>query len=323
MADTSYTYAVARVRAKEVFLFSDSMIQQLIACKNYESCLTFLREHGWGSGYREETAEEMLSYERQMTWSEMKELVSDKKIFSVLTIPNEFHNLKTAIKQVCSGDSAKHAYYDDCEFEPEELKKMVGKREFQALPAYMAKAAAEATEALLQTGDGQLCDIIIDRATLKAVKEAGEKSNSNLIREYAESFVAVADIRIAVRSSKTGKSAEFMERSMAPCDTLNLNALIKSAASGTKTVCGYLEKAGYKEASDSIKKSSSAFEIWCDNRIIETIKSQKYNSFSEGPLISYILARENEIKTVRIVLTGKYNKLGDDFIRERVRNMYA
>ncbi|MCI8744511.1 MAG: V-type ATP synthase subunit C, partial [Lachnospiraceae bacterium] len=35
------------------------------------------------------------------------------------------------------------------------------------------------------------------------------------------------------------------------------------------------------------------------------------------------LARENEIKTVRIILSGKLNGLSDDSIRERVREMYV
>ena len=47
------------------------------------------------------------------------------------------------------------------------------------------------------------------------------------------------------------------------------------------------------------------------------------NSFSIGPLVAYILARENEIKTVRIILSGKQNDFSDDAIRERVREMYV
>ena len=37
-----YTYAVARIRALEVSLFSNSTIDQLIACQNYHQCLQFL-----------------------------------------------------------------------------------------------------------------------------------------------------------------------------------------------------------------------------------------------------------------------------------------
>lgn len=48
MSKTQYTYAVARIRALEVSLFSASTIEQLIACKDLESCLRFLQDKGWG-----------------------------------------------------------------------------------------------------------------------------------------------------------------------------------------------------------------------------------------------------------------------------------
>ena len=37
-----YTYAVARIRALEVSLFSNAVIDQLIACQDYGQCLQFL-----------------------------------------------------------------------------------------------------------------------------------------------------------------------------------------------------------------------------------------------------------------------------------------
>ena len=40
-------------------------------------------------------------------------------------------------------------------------------------------------------------------------------------------------------------------------------------------------------------------------------------------VIAYVIARQNEIKTVRIILSGKQNELPDDSIRERVRKMYV
>ncbi len=43
-----YTYAVARIRALEVSLFSDSTIDQLIACQSYDQALQFLEEKGMG-----------------------------------------------------------------------------------------------------------------------------------------------------------------------------------------------------------------------------------------------------------------------------------
>ena len=46
--------------------------------------------------------------------------------------------------------------------------------------------------------------------------------------------------------------------------------------------------------------------------MIETIKPQKYNPFTAGPLVAYVLAKENEIKTVRIILTARLNGLEEE-----------
>ena len=82
----------------------------------------------------------------------------------------------------------------------------------------------EASETFLHTGDGQLCDIIVDRSALAAIYECGKNASDAIIRDYAETTVAVADIKIAVRSQKTGKHLDFMRRAMAPCDKLEYRA---------------------------------------------------------------------------------------------------
>ena len=51
--------------------------------------------------------------------------------------------------------------------------------------------------------------------------------------------------------------------------------------------------------------------------MIETIKPQKYNPFTAGPLVAYVLAKENEIKTVRIIPTARPNGLEEEQIREK------
>ena len=40
-------------------------------------------------------------------------------------------------------------------------------------------------------------------------------------------------------------------------------------------------------------------------------------------ILAFYLARMNEIKTARIILTGKANGFSEEAIRERVREMYV
>ena len=303
-----YTYAVARIRALEVSLFSDSTIDQLIACQSYDQALQFLEEKGWGDTESSGDAEKILTREEEKTWEVVKELSIGMEHFDVLSYPKLFHNLKAAVKEVCTGDKNRHIYYEDVRIPGEEMRKIVEE---------------EAYETLLHTGDGQLCDVIIDRAALDAIYQAGKESPDKIIQDYAESTVAVADIKIAVRSQKTAKSTEFMKRAMAECDSLSVSQLSKAALSGMDAICEYLRGTAYAEGAEALAESPSAFERWCDNRIIQTISPEKYHAFTIGPVIAYVIARQNEIKTVRIILSGKQNELPDDSIRERVRKMYV
>ena len=318
-----YTYAVARIRALEVALFSDATIEQLIACPDYAQCLTFLAERGWGDADTPAEAEAILTREEEKIWEIVRELHVDMSKFDVLSYPKLFHNLKAAIKEVCTEEKTMHIFYDDVSIPGKEMLDIVRNKDFGKLPANMQHAAEEAYETLLHTRDGQLCDVIVDRAALDAVYAAGRKAKDAIIRDYAESTVAVADIKIAVRSQKTAKSLDFMTRAMAECDSLNVAQLAKAALNGMDAIREYLVGTAYAEGAEALAESPSAFERWCDNRIIQTISPQKYNAFTIGPVIAYVIARQNEIKTVRIILSGKQNELPDDSIRERVREMYV
>ncbi len=322
MAD-NYVYAVARIRSLELSLFSDAVIEQLISCKTYDSCLQFLNEKGWGDADEQMNAEAMLSREEEKIWEVIRGLTPDMSVFHVLSYPHLFHNLKAAVKQVVMGKTEADIFYDDCEISGDQMVKCIAEKDYQALPKNMQEAATLAYETFVQTRDGQLCDIIVDRAALEAIYEEGQKAEHTILKDYAESTVAVADIKIAVRSQRTGKSLDFMRQAMAECKSISVEKLSHAALNGLESICSYLEETDYSEGAAALRESASAFERFCDNRIIKTIKPQKYNSFSVGPLIAYVLARENEIKTVRIILSGKQNGFPDSAIRERVREMYV
>ncbi len=322
MADDQYLYAVARIRSKELSLLSKSDLEQLMSCKSEAECLRLLIDKGWGKS-GDENSDQILSIEREKAWSLMKELVEDISVFDTLLIGNNFHNLKAAIKQVYTEDSFSGIYINQGTVSPELILQAVKEHNFQLLPEEMRECAEEAFEVLLHTGDSGLCDVIIDKAALETMLQKGKETGNELFAKYAEIKVAAANINIAVRSCKTKKNKDFLERAIADCDSLDKQSLIAAVLQGLDALFDYLENTAYAAAIDAIKESSSAFERWSDNIIMEHIRPQKYNPFTISPLTAYIIARENEIKTVRIILSGKRNDIADQQIRERLREMYV
>jgi V/A-type H+-transporting ATPase subunit C len=320
-----YTYAVARIRGKENGLFTNAVMEQLLACRTYEEALRFLQEKGWGNPDEPLQADIMLTAENQKTWDTISEMVEDMSVFDVFRLADDYHNLKAAMKLQFTGGKVdpSRLYVSGGTLDVKQIEKAVGEQDFSLLPEHMAEKGAEAYETLLHTGDGQLCDVILDRASLEATYAAGKKSDSQVLQEYAVLTVVAADIKIAVRCGQTGKSLEFIRRALADCSELNTEALAHAALGGTEATVEYLAGTDYKEAAEALKESVAAVERWSDNVMIQHMKPQKYESFTIGPLAAYILARQNEIKCVRMVLSGKLNGLPEQMIRERLREMYV
>lgn len=322
MTDNQFIYAVARIRSKELTLLDKPFFDQLLACKSYKECMRLLADRGWGvSG--DEDADQLLVIEREKTWDLVRELVEDMSVFDTFLYGNDFHNLKAAMKQVYLNKEIPDIYITHGTIDPKVIYDAVKSHDFTLLPEYMRDCAEEAYQIQMRSGDSQLCDIIIDRAALDSIYQKGKKSGNDLLTDYVELKVVAANINIAVRGYHTGKNIEFFERAFADCSSLNRKNLIEVSLSGKKEIYDYLSTTAYADAVPALEESTSAFERWCDNRIIKLIQPQKYNSFTVSPLAAYILARENEIKSVRILLSGKRNFLPENSIRERLREMYV
>ncbi len=317
-----YIYAVARVRSRELSLLSESVIAQLCASSGEEDCLRILSERGWGNP--DLPSEEMFREEEKKTWAFIRELVPDRmQIFDVFRLADDYHNLKAAVKEACIDGTHPGIYSGSGTLDPDMLEQALAESNYEALPEQMRQIAREAKETLLQTRDGQLCDAMIDREALMAIRDAGAKTGEKLLQDYGELICATGDIKIAVRCAKCGKDRQFLMKALAPCSSLDIGLLADAAAQGLEGICAYLDHTPYAEAADELKKSVASFERWCDNRMIETIRPEIHNPFGIGPIAAYILARDNEIRTVRIILAAKRNDLPEEMLRERVRAMYV
>ena len=235
MSDLNYAYAVARIRVLEKYLLSDSDIEQMIAMPSEDAVLAFLKERGWGDETNaKETADMVLSRETAKTNELVRELKVEPEVMEVFSYQEMYHNLKAAVKVACTHDEHPGVFLESKEYGRDKMLKIVQEQAFSELPAHMQKCAEEAFQTLLHTRDGQLCDIIIDRATLEAIAKTGREAKEPIIRDYADMFVSVADIKIAVRAANTGKTREFMERAMVSSPSVDARRLIQAASSPSR-----------------------------------------------------------------------------------------
>lgn len=232
MGDLNYVYAVGRIRVKEKSLLSDSDIGQMIGLKDEAAVISYLQDKGWGSQDSGKDPDRILSAEEAKAWGLMVELGIAPSVFEVLSYPHLYHNLKAGIKEICTGGGGSRAFYKDEKYGRDEMLRILKEKDYDALPEHMRAAAKKAYGIMLETKDGQLCDVAVDRACLDAMEHVSRTTKHEIIRDYEESTVAVTDIKIAVRGAATGKSQNFLKEALAPCRSFDVGALALSAAGG-------------------------------------------------------------------------------------------
>lgn len=316
-----YTYSVARVRAKEASLLTRQDIDQLLGADSYESALRLIRDRGYRS--RDDAdAEEITAAALKETWDFVAELV-DEDTLRVLRIPADYHNIKASVKSVFSGIDGSDLLLDHGSADKRAIYEGVKRREYGELDPRLAEVCEEATALLLRTQDGQSCDIYIDKAMLAAMDAAAKGSGDSFIQGYASLFIDTANLKAAYRCAAAERSLSFVENALYDGGTLNLRELAAAAAAGMDALCEHLAATAYAGCVEAIKRGAAAFEKWCSDEVTRFMDSARWDSFTAAPIVAYFCAKAAEISAVRLILSGKRNRLDDTRIRERVPMTYV
>lgn len=312
MRDTDFAYAVARIRSNENKLLTQQDIEGLLLCDSYASCVARLADKGWTAS--EADGDAIVSAERDRLWALIDEILPDSPVFNSLKLPNDYHNLKAALKaRIMRLDWSKHQLRP-ATVAADVITEAVEKKQFNLLPPRMAAAAAEAYDVLVSGGDGQLCDMIVDAASLTAAIEAA-KPYGGVLLEFAELEAYRANVRIAVRCARMKKSLGIIRSALAECSSVDVDRLAAAAAQEESAVCELLSQTD-REAADALRDSLAAFERLCSARMNDRLEYTKYVSLGAEPIVAYIHCREKEMRQVRIILAGLRNQVSVERIRE-------
>ena len=318
-----YIYGVARVHARETRLLGAGDIQQLMACKTCDECLRVLTDKGWGAGDGNASPEAMLAAEEEKTWAFLKELTQDLEPFQALLAPADYNNLKAAIK--CAGTGARRR--NTCSspggtIEPEVLLRCVQEQDFSPLPPCHGPGRRGGLPPLSEhpgwpavrhhPGPG----LPTGHPGLRGVPAAWWRSTPSWSPRRRTS-------RWRCGPAGPGKTRSSSGRPWSPVPPWIQTPWPRPPARAWRSSTPCWPPPPYSQAAQRLKESSSAFEKWCDDQVMERIKEEKHSYESVGPLFAYVLARRSEISTVRIILSGKLNQLDDGMIRERLRDTYV
>lgn len=304
-----YANAVAVVRTLENSLFTKNDLENLINARNRNESETFINSKNAG------TLPEV--------WEMLRTFAPDSKELEIILYRNDFHNLKAVLKAMVSGREPENYLIEPSNIKAGILKEAFRTKDFDLLPEYIRETATHAYGIITTSLDGQLVDSLIDTDCLKAMRKSADSTGNDFMRKYVDLITVCADIKTAYRCSKMNKQRDFLEIAVCGSPELDKESIIRATLGGTENLLSFLDSTSYAELSGLLKENPAKFEKRCDDLITEQAQTARFKAFGIEPLIAYYIAKEAEIKNIRIITVCRECGADRETITERLRDLYV
>ena len=329
LKEYDYLYISARIHAMENKLLTRERMERMLSARSAEEASKVLAECGYGDfpSLTPAAIEHTLDAARLALFAELRRAAPDPAIVDVFCIKYDYHNAKVLLKAEATGQSPDELLLDAGRYPAGRLKEDYLQGDLSRYSATFAQAVAQAKELLASSGDPQAADLLLDRAYYTEMLAAAKAARSPFLEGYVRLSIDSVNLRSVVRAARMGKGPDFLRRVLLPEGNVKTDSLL-AAGAGAADLAGvfahtYLTAAAQEGAAAMRGGSLTQFERLCDNALTAYLSQGKRVAFGEHPLIGYLYAKENELTTIRIILTGRLAGLDAETIRERLRESYV
>lgn len=313
MAERHYAYAVGRIRILETKLLPASFFGRLLKAASVQETLRLLAETDYPSEALAADYEQAFEHELAGVYRFLRGLTNDAPELMVFLHRWDVHNLKLLVVADGHGQPSRLGVIPFTE-----LKQMVAAGDYTGLPQELAAALSQ----LPASGPEQAA--ALDQAYYRYGWRILDKSSA-LLRDYWRARRDLLNLLLFLRLRKKGVSVQELARFMVEPGVIDRNNWLAQYAEGQPQLAKLLEATPYRNlglGDEEMWTAIPVVERVIDDWLLEAIAPAKSIPLGIEPLIGYLLAKEREILNLRLVITGKLNKLPEETVRRRLRNVY-
>ncbi|MBE3519430.1 MAG: V-type ATPase subunit [Firmicutes bacterium] len=207
----------------------------------------------------------------------------------------------------------------------EEVTSFISKHLVPAL----VNAFEEARREVLEGGGPFELDSAIDRAWMSWVSHYYRKSGYQLLGDSVAAEADLINLRIVMRSMSHGLGPAIVTKILLPGGTISARDIGNAYAVGPealemlylRTPWGTL----FRQGVDRLRKREplTQWEKECEETLVEIYRTLRTRALGPEPVLGFLYGKENEVKNLRIILSGKQSQAPKERILARIRKSYA
>lgn len=327
-----YAFSCAVIRSNERTLLSGSDLQRVLDAKQFAGALAVMGEFGYGNS--KETVEpaafeKVLRAELDRVYKLVFSIVPDRQELELFLFQNDYHNIKVLLKSEFLKLDPAPLLVDTGRIDPEKLAVMIKERNFLFMPEELKVSIEEAIDTFGKNRDPQEIDIILDKACYKDMLAAAEETKNEFIIGYVRLLIDILNINTFIRLREIGRDWAFFRKVFLEGGQVEKSFFMNAFEKSYQQLADEMSSHGYSElfsvGAEAIAKTKkyTALEKLGDDMRTRYAKSSRFVTMGIEPVMSFLIAKEGEIKNLRVILAGKLSGTDTEIIRERLRETYV
>ncbi len=328
----AYQYPCAVIRGNELTLLTASDLNRVADAGSIQAAMTILHEFGYGDGKElsnPRAFEAVLAAEQQRVSELVLSVIPEKEELAFLQFPTDYHNAKVILKAEALGTDPADYLLEGGRVDGMELAAMVKERNFMFAPPALRDAILDTVEVYGKNRDPQEIDILLDRACYMEMLKEAVAADNDFVTGYVKLLIDILNVQTFVRVKQIGKPAEFLAKVFLEGGKIDLTTLTELYGEGYQQIGEKLDLYGFGEvvsrgAAEAAEGGSFALmEKLCDNLKVRYAKGAQFITAGIEPIAAFYVAKEMELKNLRMVLTGKLVGIPEETLKERLREAYV
>ncbi|HEX3021918.1 MAG TPA: V-type ATPase subunit [Lachnospiraceae bacterium] len=306
MKDTDFITASSYIRTLENRLLTKSKLENLVSINHFPDLLKGLSQ---GTDYNLvtvsnlEQAERILKEEWNRVCEQMLKVSPHKEVVQIMLLPYDFHTLRQSMKvELVKSDLIKDL--------PEEMKKI-------------------RLEAETLSESNQIKEAFLDRKMFDSMVKLSQELDSDLINEQVQMKIDFYNIKTMLRAREMKKESSFFESCYVNGGRLTKEVFLNNYSVPFSAVTSSFAN---KYCNTEIQKGLEGYEsnhnfsdleILLQNALINHLKKAKLISYGAEIIYAYLMAKENELRQIRLLLTCKLKNISNGILIRKLGESYV
>ncbi|MEG1913739.1 MAG: V-type ATPase subunit [Acidaminococcaceae bacterium] len=317
MPQASYEYAVGRVSALSSRMLDAAQLRRISEAADVNEALILLLETGYGGNLSADQINNQeidyviraqLQMSRKMIW----ELTPAPELTGLFLMEVDAHNIKTLLKARLLEIDAPDVLIEGGTMPVDIIRESINSRSYERMPDAFRIAMDKIETELQRNVDPLLFSAQIDGAMFNHIQSVLEQtSDHSFVQEYFSLMADFQNARSVVRSRLMNWDADKLRPLLLNCGEIEHTVLLEAMDTPFEQLGAKLNRGSHgKLISQAIEEYVSTGNTPILKRKMETVlmsilRNAKWDMFSLGPVVGYLMGREAEAKALRIIFGAK------------------